>query len=103
MPTDNNVVSGLGAVIKVAESKKIPLIAAEGDSVKNGAVITYGLDYEKLGYQTGEMAVRILKGEAKPETMPVEAQKDRSCTSTRLRLSGWASPFPPTCCRRPRR
>ncbi len=76
VPTDNNVVSGLGAVIKVAESKKIPLIAAEGDSVKNGAVITYGLDYEKLGYQTGEMAVRILKGEAKPETMPVEAQKD---------------------------
>lgn len=52
-------------------------MAGEASSVNNGAALTLGLDYKTLGHQTGEMAVKILKGEAKPETMPVEAQKLR--------------------------
>ncbi len=78
VPTDNNVVSGLEAVIQVAETKRIPLVVGEGDSVKKGGIVTYGIDYEKLGYQTGEMAVKVLKGEAKTESMAVETQKDLS-------------------------
>lgn len=76
VPTDNNVVSGLESVIQVAESKKIPIIAGEGDSVKKGAVITYGIDYTKLGNQTGKMAVKILRDGAKPADMAVETQSD---------------------------
>ncbi|GAA3682511.1 ABC transporter substrate-binding protein [Arthrobacter ginkgonis] len=76
VPTDNNVVSALESLLQVAEDKKILTIAAEGDSVERGAVATYGISYEKLGYQTGEMAVKILKGEATPETMPVETQSE---------------------------
>lgn len=76
VPTDNTVVSALESVIGVAEAKKIPLVVGEGDSVKRGGLITYGIDYYQLGYQTGEMAVKILKGEAKPADMPVESQKD---------------------------
>lgn len=76
VPTDNNVVSGLAAVVQVAEQKKIPLIVGEGDSVREGGLATIGIDYNKLGYQTGEMAVRILKDGADPATMPVEAQKE---------------------------
>ncbi len=76
VPTDNNVVSGLAAVVQVAEQKKIPLIVGEGDSVKGGGLATIGIDYEKLGYQTGEMAVRILKDGANPADMPVESQKE---------------------------
>jgi putative ABC transport system substrate-binding protein len=72
VPTDNNVVSALESMIQVAETNKIMMISAEGDSVDRGAVATYGINYEKLGYQTGEMAVKILKGEATPESMPVE-------------------------------
>ena len=72
IPTDNNVVSGLSTVIQVCEDRKIPLISAEGDSVRNGAVITYGIDYTELGRQTGEMAIRILQKGEKPATMPVE-------------------------------
>jgi len=74
IPTDNNVVSALSSLIQVAEEKKVLTIAAEGDSVRNGAVATWGIDYEKLGYQTGEMAVKILKGEATPADLPVETQ-----------------------------
>jgi len=76
IPTDNNVVSGLPAVIQVCEDRQIPLVSAEADSVRNGAVITYGIDYTTLGYQTGQMAVKILNGEAEPATMPVETQQD---------------------------
>lgn len=75
VPTDNNVVSGLAAVIQVAEQKKIPLVVGEGDSVKAGGLVTIGIDYSLLGFQTGQMAVRILKDGANPATMPVEAQK----------------------------
>lgn len=76
IPTDNAVVSGLESVIQVAEAKKIPIVAGEGDSVARGAVITYGIDYHKLGYQTGQMALRILTEGADPATTPVETQKD---------------------------
>lgn len=76
VPTDNKVVSGLEAVISAAESKQIPLIAGEGDSVERGALITQGLDYEQLGRQTGEMAVRILADGEDPASMPVESQEE---------------------------
>lgn len=76
VPTDNNVVAGLESVIQVAEQKQVLLVAGEADSVKKGAVITYGIDYAALGEQTGAMAVKILNGEATPATMPVEKQTE---------------------------
>ncbi|GAA1410112.1 hypothetical protein AUR04nite_25430 [Glutamicibacter uratoxydans] len=72
VPTDNAVVSALEGLLQTANNKKIPVIAADGASVKRGATATYGINYEKLGEQTAAMAVKILKGEAKPATMPVE-------------------------------
>lgn len=76
LPTDNNVISGLATVVALCEDRKIPLVVGEGDSVRNGGVITYGIDYTKLGHQTGEMAIRILRDGADPATMPVETQSD---------------------------
>ena len=76
VPTDNNVVSSLGNVIQFAEDNKIPVVVGETDSVRNGGIITLGLDYGKLGYQTGEMALRILTDGADPAKMPVEFQKE---------------------------
>lgn len=77
LPTDNMVISSLNAVLQVAEENKIPVIAGESNSVEEGALATVGIDYYKLGEQTGEMAVRILKGE-KPQDMAVESQKDKN-------------------------
>lgn len=76
VPTDNTVVSAIESVIGAAESKKIPVIAGEGDSVKRGATATFGIDYRALGEQTGQMAVKILTEGADPATMPVETQKE---------------------------
>ncbi|NLK00390.1 MAG: ABC transporter substrate-binding protein [Clostridia bacterium] len=76
IPTDNTVVAALDTVLKVAEENKIPVLAGEGDTVKNGALATIGIEYYGLGRQTGEMAAKLLKGEGEPSTMPVESQKD---------------------------
>ncbi len=76
LPTDNKIVASIDTVLQFTESKKIPLVVGEGDSVRKGGIVTYGLDYTLLGYQTGQMAVRILTEGANPATMPVETQKD---------------------------
>ncbi|WP_198971540.1 ABC transporter substrate-binding protein [Xylophilus sp. ASV27] len=62
--TDNNVVSAYEALVKVGNDSRIPLVAADTDSVKRGAVAALGVDYRDLGRQTGRQVVRILKGEA---------------------------------------
>lgn len=75
VPTDNTVVSAAESVIKVAEGNNLPVIAGEASVVERGGLATIGIDYYKLGKQTGDMALRVLKGE-KPEQMAIESQKD---------------------------
>ena len=61
--TDNNVVSAYESLVKVANEAKIPLVAGDTDSVKRGAIAALGINYYKLGQQTGKVVARILKGE----------------------------------------
>lgn len=75
VPTDNVVASSIASVVSICEKNKLPLIVGESGMVKGGALATIGLDYYKLGRQTGEMAVRIIKGD-KPQTMAIESLKD---------------------------
>ena len=63
-PTDNNVMSAFEGIVKVAQQAKIPVVAADTDAVKRGAVAALGLNYYDIGRQTGKIVVRILKGEA---------------------------------------
>lgn len=62
-PTDNNVMSAFEGIVKVAQQAKLPVVAADTDAVKRGAVAALGLNYYDLGRQTGKIVVRILKGE----------------------------------------
>lgn len=68
--TDNNVVSAYESLVKVAQEAKIPLIAADSDSVKRGAIASLGVNYRDLGEQTGRMVTRILKGEKPGDIKP---------------------------------
>lgn len=61
--TDNNVVSAFEALVKVGNDAKIPIIASDTDSVARGAIAALGVNYYDLGVQTGNMVVRILKGD----------------------------------------
>ena len=69
-PTDQLVVSAMPIIVEKTMARKIPVIAAEKGSVELGALATQGINYYKLGYETGEMAVRVLKGEV-ISSMPV--------------------------------
>ncbi|CRH93857.1 ABC transporter substrate binding family protein [Chlamydia trachomatis] len=86
VPTDNTVVSAFASVVQAAEDAKIPLIAGEADSVAHGALATYGIDYATLGYQTGQMAIKILTEGADPATMPVESQSEYELTVNKTTL-----------------
>ena len=63
-PTDNNVMSAFEGIVKVAQQAKIPVVAADTDAVKRGAVAALGLNYYDIGQQTGKIVVRILNGQA---------------------------------------
>ena len=76
LPTDNVIASAMPIVAQVANDAKIPVICGEENMVIGGGLATLGLNYYNLGYQTGEMAVRILKDGADISTMPVESQTD---------------------------
>jgi putative ABC transport system substrate-binding protein len=75
LPTDNTVISSFESVVKVATDQKIPLYCAEADSVRKAGTAALSLSYYELGRQTGLMAAKVLKGEAKPAEMPVETQE----------------------------
>ncbi len=70
--TDNTVVSALESVIQVATEQDIPLYVGELDSVKRGGFAAYGFSYFDIGYQSGEMAASILKGDKKASDLPVQ-------------------------------
>lgn len=62
--TDNNVTSAYEALARVANDARIPLIAGDTSAVQRGAAAALGVNYRELGVQTGQIVVRILKGEA---------------------------------------
>lgn len=70
VPLDNTVVSALEALLSVGAQAKLPVFAADTDSVARGAVATIGFDYRQVGEQTGAIVARVLKGE-KPGAIPV--------------------------------
>jgi len=76
--TDNTVVSALPVVLEAANEKNIPVFGSEVEQVKMGCLAAVGLDYFELGKQTGAMAAKILKGEAKASEMPFEVIEEGS-------------------------
>ncbi|WP_427983456.1 ABC transporter substrate-binding protein [Agarivorans sp.] len=69
--TDNTIISAFESVVKVGIDAQIPVFAADTASVERGAVAAVGYDYADLGRQTGELVLRVLKGE-KPGDIDVK-------------------------------
>lgn len=76
--TDNTVVSALQTVLEEAGKAGIPVFGSEVEQVKNGCVASMGLEYFELGKQTGRMAAKVLKGEAKASEMKFEVISEPS-------------------------
>ena len=71
VPTDNAVASGADVIDAICRPAGVPIIAGEKGICKGCGVATLSIDYYDLGYATGEMAAKILTGEADISTMPV--------------------------------
>ena len=70
--TDNTVVSALALVLDKANAAGKPVFGSEIEQVKLGCAAAEGLDYIALGRQTGLMAAKVLRGEAKASEIPYE-------------------------------
>ncbi len=72
IPTDNQAASCSETIANVVLEKKIPVIAGEEGICSLCGVATLTINYHDLGVVTGQMAVRILNGEADIKDMPIE-------------------------------
>ena len=63
MLLDNTVVQSLDIVLDQADEAGIPVFGSEVEQVIKGCAAAAGLDYVKLGYDTGLLAARVLAGE----------------------------------------
>lgn len=71
IPTDNTAAECSTAIYNAMSPKK-PIVVGEAGICKGCGIATLSIDYYDLGYATGEMAVKILKGEADIAEMPIE-------------------------------
>jgi len=71
-PSDNIIASAMPTLASVTDPAGKGIICAVPTMVQAGGLATYGIDYYKLGVQTGAMAADILEGKRKPADMPIE-------------------------------
>lgn len=74
-PTDNMVASAMPLIADQSSKSKIAIIAGEKGMVENGALATIGIDYYRLGYETGLKAVEIISGK-KPQDIAITLLSD---------------------------
>ena len=72
IPTDNTAASCTETIGNIVLSAKTPVIAGEAGICRGCGVATLSISYYNLGKTTGEMAAKILTGEADISTMPIE-------------------------------
>ena len=72
VPTDNAVASSTDIIDGICRAAGIPIIAGEEGICAGCGVATLSISYYDLGYTTGQMAAKILKGEADISEMKIE-------------------------------
>lgn len=70
IPTDNTAANCAATINGVIGDT--PVIAGEAGICSGCGVATLSIEYYDLGYATGKMAAKILRGEADISTMPIE-------------------------------
>ena len=72
IPTDNTAASCTETIGNIVLAAKVPVVVGEQGICKGCGVATLSISYYDLGCKTGEMAVKILTGEADVSEMPIE-------------------------------
>lgn len=76
VPTDNTAASATGIIDGICRPAKIPVIAGESGICSGCGIATLSISYYKLGYKTGEMAAKVLTGEADISEMAIQYDED---------------------------
>lgn len=63
LSSDNTVISGVAAALKVSVQHKIPLYVGDSGTVEKGGLAAVSVGYAELGVETGKLIARALKGE----------------------------------------
>jgi len=72
IPTDNTAAACAETIYGAMGNNKKPIIAGESGICGGCGIATLSISYYDLGYTTGKMAVKILKGEADIAEMAIE-------------------------------
>ena len=72
IPTDNTAAANTEAIANVLIPAGVPAICGEEGICSGCGVATLSISYYDLGKTTGQMAAKILTGEADISTMPIE-------------------------------
>ena len=70
VPIDNTIASAMATVVKVTDSKKVPVFPSSDTMVADGGLLGIGVDQYKIGIETAKVIAKVLKG-ADTKTMPV--------------------------------
>lgn len=63
--------TGIDSEIQEARKRNMPLVSVHPAHVKSGSLAAFGTDYWQAGYDAGQIAVRVLRGE-KPSAIPFQ-------------------------------
>lgn len=63
LSSDNTVIGGVAAALKVAIEHQKPLYVGDSGTVEKGGLAAVSVGYDQLGVETGKLVARILKGE----------------------------------------
>ena len=80
VPTDNVIAAHTNAVKVAVNESKVLCIAGEESIMKGCGHVTLSINYFNLGKMTGRMAAKIMKGEKKPNEIPVEYMPLEECS-----------------------
>lgn len=78
VPTDNTAAENAGIIDNICAPANTPVFAGEEGICSGCGVATLSISYYDLGYTTGKMAVKILKGEADISDMPIEYAENQT-------------------------
>ena len=89
VPTDNTVASNTEIIRNICEPAQVPIIAGEEGICSGCGVATLSISYYDLGVATGNMAVRVLTGEADIPRCPLSMLP----SSQRSTIRSWQRPW----------
>ena len=72
IPTDNTAANNVESIANILLPAKVPAVCGEEGICAGCGVCTLSISYYDLGFTTGKMAAKILKGESDISTMAIE-------------------------------